>query len=134
MNEIDQFGLNEQDVQAPETPKNHEFIQGFVGTTNEEIATEGSGNIDNTYYLQTEPAVSHVSGYATTTFNNDYMEGPVRAKEINISPLPHGYLVRVGCQQFAFEDHTKMMKYINKYLNNPAEIEAKFYAGKLFKK
>lgn len=128
MNEIDQFGLNEQDVQAPQNAPQHDFIQEFVGTP-----TESTGTANNALYVESGPVTNVVDYSSTTLINSDYMEGPVRAKEINISPLPHGYLVRVGCQSFAFEDHKKMMKYINQYLDNPADVEAKFYSGKLFK-
>lgn len=132
MNEIDQFGLNEQDVQAPDTQVQHEFIEKFVGKSNEEIGNEIA--IDNTYYLQTESPLGSVVGYTTTSYTGEQTPEVVRAKEINISPLPHGYLVRIGCQSFAFEDHKKMMKYINAYLDNPAKVEKKFYANTLFKK
>jgi len=71
-----------------------------------------------------------------------YMEAPQEAigqeaigtkpREIRIVPLNRGYNVVVGCHTFAFEDHSRMMKYITKYYENPSATEQEWFSNKLF--
>lgn len=53
------------------------------------------------------------------------------AREVNIQPLNHGYLVRVGCQTFAFESLEKMMSQLNGYLKKPEHVERLWRSGEL---
>lgn len=51
---------------------------------------------------------------------------------INIRPLNYGFVVTVGCQEFAVEDHKKMLEIIGKYLENPNEMEKKWMEKREF--
>lgn len=53
------------------------------------------------------------------------------AREVNIQPLNHGFVVRVGCQTFAFESAEKMMSHLNAYLKNPKKVEHLWRSGEL---
>jgi len=55
-----------------------------------------------------------------------------KPREIRIVPLNRGYNVVVGCHTFAFEDHSRMMKYITKYYENPSATEQEWFSNKLF--
>ena len=50
----------------------------------------------------------------------------LREHEINIRFLSRGCVVRVGCKEIAFEDHTNAMAQINAYVNNPWEEQKKW--------
>lgn len=50
----------------------------------------------------------------------------LREHEINIRFLSRGCVVRVGCKEIAFEDHTYAMAQINAYVNNPWEEQKKW--------
>jgi hypothetical protein len=50
----------------------------------------------------------------------------LRDYEINIRFLSRGCVVRVGCKEIAFEDHTNAMAQINAYVNNPWEEQKKW--------
>lgn len=47
----------------------------------------------------------------------------VKAKEINIQPMDHGYVIRVGCQSFVFETAEKMILNLDAYLADPDGVE-----------
>lgn len=49
-------------------------------------------------------------------------------REINISPLNSGFMVRVGCQTVAVEKSETLITMLTKYLNNPSEFEKKWYS------
>lgn len=53
------------------------------------------------------------------------------AKNVYIEPLNHGYIVTVGCQKFAIESLTNLIKNIELYLSNPLAVE-KAWMGKDF--
>ena len=50
----------------------------------------------------------------------------LREYELNIRFLSRGCIVRVGCKEIAFEDHTNAMAAINAYVNNPWEEQKKW--------
>ena len=50
----------------------------------------------------------------------------LREFEINIRFLSRGCVVRVGCKEIAFEDHTNAMAAINAYVANPWEEQQKW--------
>lgn len=52
---------------------------------------------------------------------------------INIEELDYGYILRVGCKSFAFVDKQLMLDYLTKYMDNPQEMENKYYNNELFK-
>lgn len=52
---------------------------------------------------------------------------------INIEELDYGYILRVGCKSFAFIDKQLMLDYLTKYMDNPYEMENKYYNNELFK-
>lgn len=51
---------------------------------------------------------------------------------ITIKTLDRGYVVSVGCRDFAFTSRDEMMGMINEYLSDPEGIEKLFYENKLF--
>jgi hypothetical protein len=54
-------------------------------------------------------------------------------REINISPLDYGYIVRVGCQTLAIESKQDLIKHLTDYLNNQNETENKYNNKQLLK-
>ena len=56
-----------------------------------------------------------------------------QAREINIRPLNHGYVVNIGCQTFAIESVEKLVSNLEKYLNSPIETEKEWFSGNLLK-
>jgi hypothetical protein len=61
------------------------------------------------------------------------MEIPVErpmTRDISITSLDYGYMVRVGCQTFAMENKEVMLKAITAYLANPAEVERNWMKSK----
>lgn len=50
----------------------------------------------------------------------------LRNYEINIRFLNRGCIVRVGCKEIAFEDHTSAMVAVNAYVANPYNEERKW--------
>jgi hypothetical protein len=46
--------------------------------------------------------------------------------ELSIRFLNRGCIVRVGCKEIAFEDHTNAMAAINAYVNNPWDEQQKW--------
>lgn len=56
-----------------------------------------------------------------------------QAREINIRPLNHGYVVNIGCQTFAIESIEKLIINLETYLKNPNETEKEWFSGNLLK-
>ena len=56
-----------------------------------------------------------------------------QAREINIRPLHHGYVVNIGCQTFAIESIEKLIINLETYLKNPNETEKEWFSGNLLK-
>lgn len=55
-------------------------------------------------------------------------------RPINIEPLNVGFILRVGCQSIAVENKDDLVKYLNKYFENPVQTEKDYYSRELFKK
>ncbi len=59
-------------------------------------------------------------------------EGIIRPMErsyahpIRIVKVLNGYVCEVGCQTVVFENETKMLLEISRYLKNPAEVEKEY--------
>ena len=49
---------------------------------------------------------------------------PIR--EINITPLNYGFIVKVGCQTFAIETTETLLDKLNGYLKDPTNVERKW--------
>jgi hypothetical protein len=90
-----------------------------------------SDNISNRYPLGAtgtsgivgptgEPGIPGVSGISN------------KIKDIHISQLDVGYLVKVGCKSFAITDKSKMLNMIANNLLHPADTEKLYFEGKLF--
>lgn len=67
-----------------------------------------------------EPEMQKTSEYRPSN------QEALREYEINIRFLSRGCVVRVGCKEIAFEDHTYAMAQINAYVNNPWEEQKKW--------
>lgn len=57
---------------------------------------------------------------------------PNTIRDITITQLNHGYIVRVGCQTFAIENPSTLIAKLAEYINNPADTETKWNDKKLF--
>jgi hypothetical protein len=56
---------------------------------------------------------------------------PSKARNVEIRPLDHGYLVTVGCQRVAIESVEKLIVSLERYLKNPDLATQEYYKGKL---
>ena len=54
------------------------------------------------------------------------------AYKITIKALDNGYIVKVGCKRFVFENISSLLHYMKMYLKDPAKTENLFSKGKLF--
>lgn len=54
-----------------------------------------------------------------------------RIYSITLRQLDHGYIVQVGCKDFAIETPEKLSGLLAAYLANPEEIQKKYFEGKL---
>lgn len=60
----------------------------------------------------------------------DAMEAPspsMSLRDVKITPLSSGFLVKVGCQSVAVETPEKLLAALAKYYENPSEFERKWY-------
>ena len=57
---------------------------------------------------------------------------PNKIMDIHITACSHGYVVAVGCSNFAIEKASDLIAKLSEYLNNPAETVRKWNDGKLF--
>jgi hypothetical protein len=55
-----------------------------------------------------------------------------KMREVNIKELSRGFVVKVGCQSYAFTKKSEMIGKLIEYINNPAETECKWNNGNLF--
>lgn len=91
------------------------------------------------YLLNQVEGGAHSSGnvVASTMQEND---APVQEREVmpepevatslrdvKITPLSSGFLVKVGCQSVAVETPEKLLAALAKYYENPSEFERKWY-------
>lgn len=82
-------------------------------------------NGQDTRMMAEAPELQKVNAADTTKWrpsDNDAL----REFEINIRFLSRGCVVRVGCKEIAFEDHTNAMAAINAYVANPWEEQEKW--------
>lgn len=61
----------------------------------------------------------------------DPPKAPNIARPIQIEQLNHGYIVTVGCQNFAIENREALLHRLASYLSNPEQIEKEWQSGKL---
>ncbi|HUC80052.1 MAG TPA: hypothetical protein VMR70_04015 [Flavisolibacter sp.] len=54
-----------------------------------------------------------------------------RPRSISIEAKDHGFIVMVGCQSFAIEKVSTLIRNLEKYLEHPNETERKWTTGKL---
>lgn len=58
-------------------------------------------------------------------------ERPNKIRQINIEELNYGYIVRVGCHNFAIETKAQLIAQLSAYIQDPAITEKKWFDGKL---
>ena len=73
------------------------------------------------------------SAMTASEYNGDGVSVPGTIREISITQLDRGYVVRVGCKTFAIENATDLLCYLTAYIHNPAAAEAEYNNGKLFR-
>jgi hypothetical protein len=56
-----------------------------------------------------------------------------KIREMSIKQLDLGYVVRVGCQEFAIETSEKLLVGLGTYLNDPQATEKAWFDGKFLK-
>jgi hypothetical protein len=56
-----------------------------------------------------------------------------KIRTFQVEEYNRGYNVRVGCHTFAFSTKEEMIPYLVDYINNPSEIEKKWFNKELFK-
>ena len=61
---------------------------------------------------------------------SEYREDKIR--QINIEELNRGYIVRVGCHNFAISTKDELTRLLVKYINEPIKTEELWFDGKLF--
>jgi hypothetical protein len=49
-------------------------------------------------------------------------------RDIKITPLSSGFLVKVGCQSIAIETNEKLVNVMAKYLDNPNDFEKRWFS------
>jgi hypothetical protein len=55
--------------------------------------------------------------------------GHVKARDVRIEQQDLGYIVRVGCQTFCFENLDTVLKLVGEYLWSPDDMEKKWRDG-----
>jgi hypothetical protein len=50
-------------------------------------------------------------------------------RDVKITPLSSGFLVKVGCQSVAVETPETLLAALSKYYENPSEFERKWYSN-----
>jgi hypothetical protein len=48
-------------------------------------------------------------------------------REIRITPLNYGYIVKIDCHQFAIETKESLIKKLTDYITNPSGVEAEWF-------
>lgn len=64
---------------------------------------------------------------------NPELTSKPRMREVTISSLDHGFVVRVGCQTVAIQTKEDLIAKLVQYITDPAATEEKYYRGELFK-
>jgi hypothetical protein len=55
-----------------------------------------------------------------------------KIRQINIEELNRGYIVKVGCHNFAISTKDELTRLLVKYINEPIKTEKLWFDGKLF--
>lgn len=55
-----------------------------------------------------------------------------KLRRLEINELNRGYVVTVGCHQFAIETAEQLISKLTEYINEPAKTEAKWFSKQLF--
>lgn len=50
-------------------------------------------------------------------------------REVQITPLDTGFIVKVGCQSVAISSKAKLIEELTKYYINPSETESRYNSG-----
>jgi hypothetical protein len=59
------------------------------------------------------------------------IQGRKGIREVSIKQLNYGYIVGVGCHNFAFETPDKLIEKLGEYLKDPQGTENKWFKGDL---
>lgn len=83
--------------------------------------------------LHEMPGMSLGSGNAETyVVGYDAARMPTTKRDIVISPLERGYIVKVGCTTVAFESIASLVAKLEEYLKDPTAAERKWNEGTFF--
>ena len=55
-----------------------------------------------------------------------------KLRRLEVNELNRGYVVTVGCHQFAIETSAQLISKLTEYINEPAKTEAKWFNKQLF--
>jgi hypothetical protein len=83
-------------------------------------------NMDNNRYVAAGEILHSDCNTCNITNNNAVLEPvPIRheMRDITISPLNYGFIVKIGCSQFAIETKEKLVEKLSEYIMNPSEKE-----------
>lgn len=110
-------------------------------TVENEILTRSSGNVVSgslqenvapVQEMEVLPEPEEARGYEASGEDADVaMEAPTPAsnlRDVKITPLSSGFLVKVGCQSVAVETPETLLAALAKYYENPSEFERKWYS------
>lgn len=77
---------------------------------------------------ETEPTAAYCGQVESVQKSAD------KIREISISELNYGYLVRVGCHSFAVESSETLLDALKEYILNPSLTEEKWYKNEFILK
>ena len=55
-----------------------------------------------------------------------------KMRHVKINQLSRGYVVAVGCQEFAISTKEELVEKLTEYINDPGDTERKWERGELF--
>lgn len=64
------------------------------------------------------------------TFEYNKVEAKPKIKEITITQLDYGYVLKVGCKSIALDTPEKIIFALKQYLKSPKKVEDDFIEGK----
>jgi len=62
---------------------------------------------------------------------DNYVGRKPKAREILITEVDHGYIIKIGCQTLALETQTSLFLNLKKYLEDPQGIEQRWMSNDL---
>lgn len=81
--------------------------------------------------------ISETQGWTISTYPEANLSeqpvNPAPVRDVTISSLNRGYVVKVGCHSFAFETVDGFLLKLGEYLKDPIGTEDKWFKGELFK-